>query len=165
MEPYKLRRWRHKSSTDQIPFYTCARPGRSKGNSGPVSDALVDKWIEGLPGNPPTIVVSLLGRKPNGLSEFSFYSFAGTFEDPAERKSRPLFLNWLKRRHPGRVEVIIEHPTIDFKPIDIATLTAAVATIDTQLSKGQTVVLVDSGGETRTRQVCQHGGFVEDSRT
>jgi hypothetical protein len=165
VEPYKLRRWRRKSSRDQVPFFTCARPGRSKGNSGPVSDQIVAKWVNGLPGVRPAIIVSLLGRKPDGLSEFSFYSFAGVLETPMERGGRPLFEDWLYNRHPGCVERVIEHPTTDFKPIGVSTLAAAAADIEAYLSSGRTVVLIDSGGETRTRQVCSHAGFIEDPRT
>jgi hypothetical protein len=107
----------------------------------------------------------LLGRKPDGLSEFSFYSFAGVVENPAERKNRPLFADWLDNKHPGRIDKVIEHPTIDFKPIDAFTLAAAAADIEAHLSEGRTVVLMDSGGETRTKQVCSHAGFIEDPRT
>jgi hypothetical protein len=164
MEPYKLRRWRRQSSSDQIAFFTCARPGRSKGHAGAVPDNLVDKWIRGLPGIRPVAIVSLLGRKPDGLSEFSFYSFAGAFERPAERKGRPLFIDWLLRWHPACVDRVIEHPTTDFKRIDVSTLAAVAADIEAHLTSGRTVVLIDSGGEIRTRQVCAHAGFVEDSR-
>jgi hypothetical protein len=162
MEPYKLRRWRRKASRDQLPLFTCARPGRSKSSTGAVPDQIVDKWVNGLPGPLPAVIVSLLGRKPDGLSEFSFYSFAGVLETAAERGSRPPFADWLNRRHPGHVEKVIEHPTTDFQRIGVSTLAAAAADIDANLSAGRTVVLIDSGGETRTKQVCSHAGFVED---
>ena len=43
---------------------------------------------------------------------------------------------------------------------------AAIANdIDRLLSDGKTVVLVDSGGETRSGQVCRHMDLVEDTRT
>lgn len=165
MEPYKLRRWRRKSSTDAVLFFTCARPGRSRSKSEPVPDAIVDKWVSGLPSSRPAVIVSLLGRKPDGLSEFWFYSFAGVLETPVERNGRPLFEDWLNSRHPGSVEKVIEHPTTDFRRIVASTLAAVAADIEAQLLSGRTVVLIDSGGETRTRQVCSHAGFVEDPRT
>lgn len=164
VEPYKLRRWRRGSSNDSVSLYTCARPGRSKGKNGSVSDRLVDKWVQGLPGNPPRVIVSLLGRKPTGLSEFSFYSFAGEFETPKERGRRPLFLDWLLQRHPGSIEKVIEYPTTDFSPVEEKTLAPAATDINVCLSAGRTVVLMDSGGETRIRQLCNYAGFVEDPR-
>jgi len=165
VEPYKLRRWRRSSSFDPVPLFTCGRPGRSKGNQGAVPDAVVDKWVHGLPGGSTISVVSLLGRKPNGLSEYSFYSFCGTFETPAETKSRPPFQQWLEQRHPKRRLEVIEHPTTDFKPVPRETLVVVARDIDHHLSMGRIVVLMDSGGETRTRQVCKYAAFVEDPRS
>jgi hypothetical protein len=117
MEPHKLRRWRRSSSRDQIQFFTCARPGRSKGSTESVPDPVVDKWVNRLPGGTKITVVSLLGRKPNGLSEFSFYSFSSAIETPDERGKRPLFQEWLARRHAMRKIEVVEHPTTDFKPL------------------------------------------------
>ena len=165
MEPYKLRRWRRKSSPDLISLFTCARPGRSRGNDGSVPDATVDKWVRGLPGVSPIAILSLLGRKPDGLSEFSFYSFSGDFEKPEERGRRPTFQQWLAQRQSERGIEVIHHPTVDFKRVADATLVAAAQDIEAFLAAGRTVVLVDSGGETRTRQVCRYAGFVEDPRT
>jgi hypothetical protein len=165
MEPYKLRRWRRGSSPDQIRLFTCARPGRSKGNSGSVPDSIVDKWVKGLPGGAKTTVVSLLGQKPDGLSEFSFYSFSGASETPEERGKRPLFQDWLSHRHRDRGIEVVEHPTTDFKLLARELLETVSRQIDLLLTSGRTVVLVDSGGETRTSQVCRHAGLVEDSRS
>jgi hypothetical protein len=164
VEPYKLWRWRRSSSPESVPFFTCARPGRSKGNQGAVPDPIVGKWVRGLPGGMATSVVSLLGRKPDGLSEFSFYSFCGNFEGSAERGNRPSFQYWLDHQYSERGLQVIEHPTVDFKPVAHDTLVAVARDIDRLLSAGRTVVLVDSGGETRTRQVCKHVDFVEDPR-
>ena len=164
MEPYKLRRWKRRCSTGPIPFFTCARPGRSKGNDQSVEDRLVEDWVRRLPGGTSTTVVSLLGRKPDGMSEFSFYSFCGAFEDAAEHSARPTFQQWLAQHHPERGVQVIEHPTIDFKVIPEQILVAAIRDIDAVLAMGRTVVLLDSGGETRTGQVCRYGGFIEDPR-
>ncbi len=125
----------------------------------------MDKWVNRLPGGTKTTVVSLLGRKPNGLSEFSFYSFSGAIETPDERGKRPLFQEWLARRHGRRGIEIVEHPTTDFKPLAPELLEAVSKQIDLLLGSGRTVVLVDSGGETRTSQVCKHAGLVEDPRS
>lgn len=165
MEPYKLRRWRRASSAEKIQLFTCARPGRSKGSSGAVSDSIVDQWVKRLPGGDPTAVISLLGRKPNGLSEYSFYSFTGIIETPQERGDRPLFEDWLAHRHPHRQIQVVEYPTTDFKPLPSEILEAVCRELDSLLQAGRTVVLMDSGGETRTGQVCRHGAKVEDPRS
>jgi hypothetical protein len=167
MEPHKLRRWRWNSSPDSVEFFTCARPGRSKGKSGLVPDYIVDAWVRALPGDNSTVIVSLLGRKhgPKGDSEFSFYPFHGGWDRPAERHGRPSFQEWLEHRHTERSIQILEHPIYDFCRIPPKTLDAVASKISPLLSAGRTVVLMDSGGETRTRQVCKHMGFIEDTRT
>jgi hypothetical protein len=165
MEPYKLRRWKANSSSMSGQFFTCARPGRSKGASGRVPDDLVHRWVQGLPGTDNTAIVSLLGRKhgPEGLSEFSFYSFCGDFDLPSERRGRVSWQEWLNRWHKNRCIQVLEYPTYDFRPIPQETLAAVASDISELLSTGRTVVLVDSGGETRTKVVCKHMGFIEDS--
>jgi hypothetical protein len=154
MEPHRKRRWRRASSTESLSFFTCARPGRSKDKDGKIPDDLVDQWVRNLPG-PNTAIVSLLGAKPNGVEEYSFYSFYG----------RESFQDWLNRRNPTASIQVIEHPTTDFGIIPLLVLTAVAADVSCLLSEGRTVVLVDSGGETRTRQVCAHMDFVEDTRS
>lgn len=145
-------------------FFTCARPGRSKSATDPVADPLVQAWARGLPGGSNTVLVSLLGRKhgPDGVSEFSFYSFHGAMDHPLERRGRPSFQEWL-REHTDRDIQVIEHPTYDFRPIPAETLSAVGADVIEQLSAGRTVVLIDSGGETRTKVVCKYLGFTEDT--
>lgn len=49
--------------------------GRSLGSQAAVADRLVVDWANGLPGSDEIYIVSLLGEKPGGKSEFSFYSF------------------------------------------------------------------------------------------
>lgn len=165
MEPYKLRRWRRASSSDPIQFFTCARPGRSKSSDRPVPDDLVHRWVQGLPGGGNTTLVSLLGRKhgPEGVSEFSFYSFYGGCDQPSERGRRPSFQQWLDRYYAARSIQLIEHPTYDFRRIPPETLDAVASDIAKLLSAGRTVILVDSGGETRAKTVCKYIGLIEDS--
>lgn len=165
MEPRMLRRWKPNSSSRTGQLFTCARPGRSKGPDTTVPDDLVHRWVRGLPGTTNTIVVSLLGRKhgPDGLSEFYFYSFCGGFDLPSERRGRLSFQEWLNRWHKDRCIQVLDHPTYDFNPIPEATLLAVTSDITNLLSAGRTVVLMDSGGDTRTKQVCKYLGFIEDS--
>ena len=61
--------------------------------------------------------------------------------------------------------ILREHPTCDLKPIAPETLDVIAGDINTLLSAGRTVVVVDSGGQTRTGVVCRHMGAIEDSST
>ena len=158
MEPHKLKKWKTDSSQGDIAyFYTCARPGRSGGPKGRVSDQVVSTWVEGLPG-PDTAIVSLLGRKQGskGSSEFSYYSFSGGVDTSPERGSKPTFAEWLDTHHTERRILVREHPTYDYWPIPHERLAAIEAEVRHLTSIGRTVVVVDSGGESRTGKVCQH---------
>ena len=165
MEPYRCRRWNERSSTDRLAFYTCARPGRSKGPRDKVADEMVYKWLQGLPRGEKVAIVSLLGRKRDGMSEFWFYSFCGAWDSPEERRRRPTFAEWIAKSNQDRRMKVVEHPTIDFEPIPRETLDAVERDVRRLLEDGWTVILVDSGGEIRTKKVCRHLQFVEDSRT
>lgn len=164
MEPYKLRRWRRASSPDQLPLFSCARPGRSHGKDGIVSDAVVDRWVKGLPGGDGVAIVSLLGEKPDGMSEFAFYSFAGAREVESQQHRGPSFQVWLAKRHAKRSILVAEHPTTDLRPVETATVQAVGGDIERLLRDGRTVILVDSGSEARTGFVLRKLGFVEDPR-
>lgn len=163
MEPYRKRRWKLAANPQRIDFFTCARPGSSKDKYRPVEDEIVHQWVMNLP-RPYTSIVSLLGRKLDGTSEFSFYSFYGGWDDPAESQGRLSFRAWLDRWHGDRAIKIIEHPTRDFIEIPPDNLIAIAADIERLLSAGRTVVLVDSGGEFRSGQVCKYMGITEDPR-
>ncbi len=127
-----------------------------------MSDDLVHRWVLVLPG-PEAVIVSLLGRKPDGMSKFSFYSFYGGLDLPSEHPGHLSFQKWLPRWHKDRSVSVHEHPTCDFQAIRIETLNAVVSDIKELLSAGRTVVLVDSGGQTRTGAVCRHIGAVDHS--
>ncbi len=146
-------------------FSQCARPGRSgnpSSKAAPVSDDFVRRWVLGLPG-PRTAIVSLLGRKPGGTSEFSFYSFRGGFDLASDRPGCLSFQEWLDKWHDPLSIVLYEYPTSDFKPVPSETLEAVSCEIRELASEGRTVVLIDSGGATRTGMVCGHMLAVEDS--
>lgn len=81
------------------------------------------------------------------------------------RHSEPAaFQEWLNQWHEELAIVVREHPTCDFKPIEAATLEAVASDIMQLFRGGRTVVLVDSGGETRTGMVRTHMLAVEDTR-
>jgi len=166
VEPHRLRHWKPGTAEAAGQLYTCARPGRSKGADQPVADDLVHHWVRGLPGETNTVVISLLGRKhgPSGPSEYSSYSFCSDLDRRSERRGRLSFQQWLNRWYSERLIKVIEHPTYDFCPVPAETLAAIASDIADLLSEGRIVVLMDSGGETRTKAVCKYMGFTEDSR-
>ncbi len=140
-----LRRWR---LDDVVRFYTCARPGRSISKSDPIADEIVTGWLNNMPASVKTIV-SLLGTKPNGRDEHSFYSFFG--------RGIP-FEMWLNSLTERKFEVI-SLPTVDFKRVSDDVVTLARAAITERFDS--TVLLLDSGGQQRTGFVCRQMGAAE----
>ena len=61
-------------------------------------------------------ILSLLGWKANGRSEFSFYSFRGSDEE-TERPDRPTFQQQLDARYGTGRYCVIEFPTTDTKVV------------------------------------------------
>jgi len=148
-------------------LYTCARPGRSLGRKqAQISDAVVDAWVAGIakeiqfrPTGMPcssdkVVIISLLGRKPSGLSEFSYYSFRGGFDLPKDRPGCPTWQEWLTAKYGPRYRVH-EFPTEDLKIIPEETKELLVNAVQKFLHAGQTVILVDSGGVGRTGSIVQ----------
>jgi hypothetical protein len=147
MEPHRPTRWKAPGFSADVQFYISARPGRSYGKEAIVADSIVDEWVQGLPGRKGTTIVSLLGRKPNGTSEFSFYSFHGSWDTRSQRRDKPLsFQCWLDMRHPDRSLEVVEYPTIDMPDVPQETLVCVARKISKLLSEGRIVVLIDSGG-------------------
>ncbi len=170
-QPHKLKCWKPRDRCVPGRLFTCARPGRTKcekSKYSAVPDKVVRGWVKGLPERRGTltVIVSLLGRKPDGQSEYSFYSFHGDVDAP-ERSEYPHFRDWLAREFPDRDLVLEEHPTCDFRPIPDEQLRTISERVNELQDKGRTVILVDSGGVQRTGQVCRYLcsylGFVEDT--
>jgi len=156
-EPHRLTRWKLKQSPLAGHLFTCARPGRSKGSKVNIPDDLVNTWVKGLPDSEEVTIVSLLGRKPTGKSEFSFYSFRGGFE--SERPRCPTFQEWLDGRYGSGRYRVLEYPTIDLQQVPSETLSQVSATVLSLIRQGRTVVLMDSGGFSRVERVCTFMGF------
>jgi hypothetical protein len=152
MEPWRLKRWRLVSDA-AAKFYPCARPGRSRGSHGIVSDQLLHAWVKGLPVGNNLAVVSLLGTKPDGTSEYSFYSFY---------REGLSFQDWLEQNYRERAIQVLEHPTCDFRRVKTVTLEAVASDMRRLMSEGTVVVLVNSGGLQRTGQICRYIGATED---
>lgn len=162
IKPFRLRRWKAGAAFGSVRFFTCARPGRTgnpatKANSVP--DEVVHRWVLGLPGPAPAIV-SLLGSKPGGPSEFSFYSFYGGFDSPASHAGKLSFREWLTRSYPALA--LREHPTWDYTPVPVETCRAVALDVTALAKAGRTVTLVDSGGQQRSGQLCSFLSAVED---
>ena len=158
MTPFRLRRWQVGPPATRFYsyFFTCGRPGYT-GNPAnkhaQVPDEMVHRWVLGLP-RPNTVIVSLLGREPDGLSEYSYYSFYGGFDSPSEHPGCLSLQEWLDRWHTKLSIWERQHPTQKLKPIDPVIMDVIASDIDELLSCGRTVVLVDSDGNERTRKVC-----------
>jgi hypothetical protein len=95
--------------------------------------------------------------------EYPFYSFYGGFDKAEERPSHKSFREWLDQWCDTSPIQLREHPTSDYEKVPNDVLNAAAKSITELLRQGHTVVLMDSGGEQRTRQVCCYMGAVEDS--
>lgn len=150
---YKLRRYtvRHADAS----FFTCARPGRKKSSVDRVPDEVVRAWVLNVCSlGPKPAIVSLLGQKQDGMSEYSFYSFFGGCDLADDHPGKPSFRDRVSGIVPDIV--VLEHPTIDSERVPTSTLDAVEVDVRSLLAQGRTVVIIDSGGETRTGQVCKH---------
>jgi hypothetical protein len=170
-KPHKLRRWQigpPQSPTFRF-FFTCARPGRTSdpgSKKAQVPDGVVHAWVKSLRYLGPSLaIVSLLGSKPDRQSEFSFYSFYGGFDSGLENPGRIHFQEWLNRWHGDMAIWVREHPTQDFARIEPEILDAIAFDINDLLTAGRTVVVMDSGGETRTGMVCRYMHAIEVTRS
>ena len=164
-EPCALTQWAVSADGPRGQLFTCARPGRSVGRKKKtIDDSAVLHWLNGLPtAETVTAIVSLLGRKaePDGQSEFSYYSFKSVHEN---RPGSPTFQEWLDRETAPGKYVVIEHPTTDTRPISLDVMNEITASILTHLRASRTVVVVDSGGQSRTSAVIRHLGAMLNRR-
>lgn len=160
-EPSNVKQYRAR----KVPFagrlFTCARPGRSLGRkTSPISDDTVVAWVLGLPRSDHLHIVSLLGTKPCGRSEYSYYSFRGGRESSALRPKSPTFQEWLDLRFGPDRFIVIDFPTVDTKSIEPTMLSEICRRVNSLLDSSADVLLVDSGGEGRTGKVCAALGTV-----
>jgi hypothetical protein len=157
---YAPKRWHSKTGLASGELFTCARPGRSLGRKAKVSDSEVHDWVGNLPSRQKITIISLLGLRKNGRSEFSYYTFRGG-DDKSQRPSDSTFQEWLDSNFPRGRFVVVERPTEDYKPIPSDKLAALALEVRLFLDKGETVVVMDSGGDKRSGKVCRYMGFCE----
>lgn len=156
-EPCNLKRCEPEGKPQPGRLFTCGRPGRSLGSAASVPDEITECWVAGLPSADAVHLVSMLGSKEDGRSEYSFYTFKGSHE----RSGKPTFQTWLDSRYGTGQFQVHEYPTVDGGPgslseEDVESVRSIVMPL---LSRGETVVLFDSYGSERTGQFCNAAGF------
>jgi hypothetical protein len=156
-EPVNLREWRAPTTEGGSGrLFTCGRPGR--GTFGRekrlIDDATIDVWVKGLPEAELLDIVSLLGKKANGYSEFGYYPFRSS----REVGDKPTFQQWLDARYNRRF-IVHEFPTVDAQGIPPDVREAVTRCVLDLIAKGRTVVIVDSAGAERTARVCEAIGY------
>ncbi len=163
-EPIRLQEWQPRAGSQSAGrLFTCGRPGRATYDRAkvPVADDVIDLWESGLPQAKVLHVVSLLGHKTTGLSEFSYYPFRSA----EEKGAKPAFEAWLNKRYNKRRFVVHEFPTVDGRGIARDLLDAVVQQVARCLEEGNTTLIVDSAGAERTARVCEALGYARpDSR-
>jgi hypothetical protein len=115
---------------------------------------VIDGWHRGLPEVGVLHIVSLLGLKTTGLSEFSYYPFRSANEPG----SKPTFEEWLNERY-DRHFVVHEFPTVDGRGIPHDVRDAAGRKVLECLDGGYTTIVMDSAGAVRTARVCEAIGY------
>jgi len=155
-EPSNLKVFQSRKEPFAARLFTAARPGRSLGRAIPkISDETVYAWARGLlPLSSQLHIISLLGTKPNGLSEYSYYSFRGSRGSLEIDFKKPTFQEWLNDRFGLERFVVVDFPTIDTMPIEAAMITEICQCTTSLLMTSNDVLIVDSGGEGRTGKIC-----------
>lgn len=161
-EPINLQEWKAPADR-QAPgrLFTCGRPGRATYGRARVAVAedVIELWESGLPQADVLHIVSLLGQKTTGLSEFSYYPFRSAKEEGTKH----IFEDWLNKRYNRRRFVVYEFPTVDGRGIPRDVLNAAAGQVVRCLEEGNTTVVIDSAGAERTARVCEALGYVRSS--
>lgn len=156
-EPMNLREWSPRSDTFAGGrLFTCGRPGRAVYGTAwrEVPIDVIDDWLSRLPQANVVHLVSLLGQKRKGDSEFFYYPFRSEHE----ADERPTFQAWLDERRPHRF-VVHEFPTTDMRGIPDEVLFAVTERVRSLLAAEALVVVIDSAGAERTARVCEELGF------
>jgi hypothetical protein len=160
-EPMNLCEWRAATAMPRMGrLFTCGRPGRATlgRNKTRVAEDVIDLWVKGLPKTEVLQIVSLLGKKTTGLSEFGYYPFRSSKESGIQ----PTFQEWLDERY-GHRFIVHEFPTTDARGIPPHVLIAVTQHILSLIEKGSLVLLVDSAGAERTARVCEEIGYKRKS--
>ncbi len=156
-EPINLREW---AACEGAPrtgrLFTCGRPGRGTFGTARrrVDKCTIDQWVEGLPEGEVLHIISLLGEKKDGFSEFSYYPFRSS----KEIGDKPTFQDWLDEHHGQRL-LVDEYPTTDAEAMSPTCLEVVKHRVVELMEAGNTVVVMDSAGAVRTARVCEGIGY------
>ena len=156
-EPMNLTEWKPRLPARQGGrLFTCGRPGRATFGTdrSPVHENTIDRWAMGLPEAEVVHIVSLLGHKKGGFSEFGYYPFRSS----KECEEKPTFQEWLDQRYSRRF-VVHEFPTRDREGLPRTVLEAVSSCVLDLIESDNTVVVVDSAGAERTARVCEAIGY------
>jgi hypothetical protein len=118
-----------------------------------VPEDVIHSWVCGLPKADVVHIVSLLGWKKSGYSEFGYYPFRSS----TEQESKPTFQEWLNVRYHARF-VVHEFP-MDASGIPMDVLRGAKRLVLGLLESGCTTIVIDSAGAERTARVCEATGY------
>ena len=152
-----LSEWRPLTASRQgVRLFTCGRPGRATFGRDKirVDDDTIDHWVNGLPKADVLHIISLLGQKTSGFSEFGYYPFRSS----KESGTKPTFQEWLDKRY-GRRFVVHEFPTVDARGIPPDLLNTVTRRVLDLIENSSTVVVVDSVGAERSARVCEAIGY------
>ena len=161
LEPKNLCEWRGPDkSACRGRLFTCGRPGRATygRKRRRVPDNVIDRWVQGLPDTEVLHIVSLLGCKNDGFSEFDYYPFRSSLESG----SQPTLQEWLRERY-DREFIVHEYRTVDAQGVPPDVLSSAKRQILNLLDGDCTVVVIDSAGAERTARVCENVGYARMS--
>ena len=156
-EPMNLREWRPATASPRGGrLFTCGRPGRATFGRAkrPVDDDTIDLWVKGLPEAEVLHIVSLLGEKTTGFSEFGYYPFRSS----TESGPTPTLQEWLDKRY-GQRFVVHEFPTVDGRGIPQDVLGKVTRHALDLIENGNKVLVLDSAGAERTASVCEAMGY------
>lgn len=159
VEPYNLREWTTRHGPQESGrLFTCGRPGR--GTFGidkvQVPRNVIDLWARGLPKTDLLHIVSLLGQKRDGLSEFWYYPFGSS----TESDHKPTFEKWLNSRYAKRF-VVHEFPTTDHQGVPPEVRDEVAHCVSELMKKGYIVVIVDSARAERTGRIRERLGYTQ----
>ncbi|RUU44998.1 hypothetical protein EOC93_08690 [Mesorhizobium sp. M6A.T.Ce.TU.002.03.1.1] len=111
-----------------------------------MTDMQLASWVTAIPYE-CRLIISMLGTKPGGLNEWSFYSFDG---------KGSTFQEWLDGEFPALGFMVLNRPTVDLRPVPESICKTILGDIQTCAEKFRTTaILIDSGGVTRTGIACR----------
>jgi hypothetical protein len=170
-EPVNFRKLDLPPGVTRGQLFATARPGRSLGADAPVTDEVVQAWVEGvaahltqadaLPADRPITYVCLLGWKPSEggrprrreIADYYAARQPADGDDPATLV-KPTFEEYLNRLAGGRLRLTVKHvPTVDHEPVPPAARKEAMRLACSALQTRGTVLVGCSSAQGRTGEI------------